>query len=62
MPIDYGNHSVNTNGTIAGSGMVMSDPSLVANSTHIVNVVVITQADYDNLASYDSTTLYVITD
>jgi len=62
MPIDYGNHNLTTSGEVVGSGVVSSDPTLVANSTALTNVVVITQANYDNLGSYSDTTLYVITD
>lgn len=62
MPIDYGTHDVTTTGGISGSGLVVSDTSLVANSTEITNVVVISQANYDALGTYSDTTLYVITD
>lgn len=64
MPIDYGNHSVNTSGEISGSGLVVSDTSLVPNSSGINNIVSITQSDYDAIGSgnYSDTTLYVITD
>ena len=62
MPIDYGSHDVTTSGEVVGSGIVLSDPTLVANSTALTNVVVISQADYDALGSYSDTTLYVITD
>lgn len=62
MPIDYGTHDVTTAGGISGSGLVVSDTSLVANSTTLQNIVVITQANYDALGTYSDTTLYVITD
>lgn len=64
MPIDYGTHDVTTAGGISGSGLVVSDTSLVANSTEITNVVVISQVNYDAIGSgnYSDTTLYVITD
>lgn len=64
MPINYGNHSVNTSGEISGSGLVVSDTSLVANSSGINNIVSITQSDYDAIGNgnYSDTTLYVITE
>ena len=42
--------------------IVASDIDAVANSTVLTNMVAISQADYDSLGSYSSTTLYVITD
>jgi hypothetical protein len=39
---------------------IVSDTSLVTNSSQITNIVQISQSDYDNLGSYDSSTMYVI--
>lgn len=38
-----------------------SDTSSIANSTAVTNIVMITQANYDALSSYDTNTVYFIT-
>ena len=38
-----------------------SDTSNIANSTAVTNIVMITQANYDALSSYDANTVYFIT-
>ena len=46
--------------TPAGIGAVASDVTGIANATAVANIVTITQADYDALASTDPNTLYFI--
>jgi hypothetical protein len=39
-----------------------SDPSGIAGATAVTNIVALTQADYDAIATPDAATLYYITD
>lgn len=47
-------------GSVQSMAGVVSDTGLVANSSGIVNMVQMTQANYDSLGSYDVNTLYII--
>jgi len=49
-----------SDGTSQKTAGVVSDTNLVPNSTRIVNMVSISQSDYDSLGTKDPSTLYVI--
>lgn len=44
------------------SGLVQSNTGLVPNSTSIINIVSISQTNYNSLATKNSNTLYIIND
>lgn len=60
------NVEINNSGLVFSDGSsqtmagVVSNTGLVANSSGIVNMVQMTQTDYDGLGSYDANTLYII--
>lgn len=48
--------------TISSSGLIKSDPVGISGATAILNIVQISQANFDNIVTPDPNTLYVIND
>ena len=58
MVININGHDVTTDNGVTGD-LVLSDP--VASGSGVINIMVMTEAVYNNLGSYDSNTLYFLT-
>jgi hypothetical protein len=58
MTININGHDVTTDNGVTGD-LVLSGP--VASASGVINVMVMTEAVYNNLGSYDSNTLYFLT-
>lgn len=59
--LDFLGTSANFEEIEGGSALaVVSDTSLVTNSTQVTNIITIQQADYDSLGSYEAGYVYII--